>query len=99
MRVILPRQEGIRKFNCLILRKKVEIDTYLNYFIYYEDLSSFVQFSQLTESQVCSWLEQKLQSEMIEDKTRLELMHEILSNKIQEKLQPKVVSSQPPWLS
>lgn len=64
-----------------------------------QDASNFLNFESLTEQQVCSWLEQKLQSEMIEDKNRLDLIKETLVSKLEQKLQPKVISSQPPWLS
>lgn len=64
-----------------------------------QELSAFIDFSALTEQQVVSWLEQKLQGEMIDDKNRLDLIKETVLSRLEQKLQPKVVSSQPPWLS
>lgn len=60
---------------------------------------SFTPFSSVTKEMVVSWLEAKFSTQELEEegKTRLQLLQEQLVAQLEDKRQPKVVTSQPPW--
>lgn len=59
----------------------------------------FTPFQSVTKEMVVTWLEAKFSSQELEEegKTRLQLMQEQLAAQLEEKKQPKVVTSKPPW--
>lgn len=62
------------------------------------EAGTFTPFSSVTKEMVVDWLEAKFSlQETEEGKTRLQLIQEQLTEQLEEKRQPKVVTSQPPW--
>lgn len=63
------------------------------------EVGAFTPFSEVTKEMVVTWLEAKfsLPPEEEGEKTRLENLHELLTKQLEEKRQPKVVTSSPPW--
>lgn len=61
---------------------------------------SFTKFEDITKDMVVSWLEAKFSSENVElegEKNRLDYLKEVLEKQLEEKRQPAVVTSRPPW--
>ncbi len=59
---------------------------------------TFTPFSSVTKEMVVGWLEAKFSAQELEEgQTRLQSMQEQLTTQLEEKRQPKVVTSQPPW--
>jgi len=60
----------------------------------------FTPFSEVTKEMVVGWLEAKFSipsSEEESGKTRLQRLHELLNKQLEEKRQPKIITSSPPW--